>query len=46
MTIALAAILRPFLYLIVWGLIATPLSRFCYRFIPAGKVRAMLYQKR
>lgn len=46
MTVVLAAIVRPFLYLIVWGLIAFPLSRIIYRFIPPGKVKDALYKRR
>lgn len=45
MTIYLAVILRPFLYLLFWGFaafVAWKLSRF----IPDGKIKDILYKKR
>jgi len=46
MTIALAAILRPLLYVLIWGAIAIPLAFLLRRFIPPGKIKEFLYKER
>lgn len=45
MTAFLAAVARPFVYLIVWG-IAAAISWLLWRWIPSGRLKDALYKRR